>query len=231
MIAIIPARGGSKGLPGKNIKLLNGKPLIAYTIEAALKSKYIDKVFVSTDDEEIAKIAKEYGAWVPFLRPSELATDTSQAKDTYLYVMNRLEKEYGYDKRKFMVLLPTAPLRNEKHIDEACELFKERKAETLVSMKQAPCPPSWFFEETNGKVINANLGSGSAINNRQENKEYYIPNGAIYILDYDLLNEKGTYYSENTIAYKMSEKESIDIDYEFDFLLTEYIFMDDKRND
>lgn len=224
MIAIIPARGGSKGLPGKNIKLLNGKPLIAYTIEAALKSKYIDKVVVSTDDEKIAEIAEKHGAWVPFLRPSELATDISQAKDTYLYVMNRLEKEYGYDKSKFMVLLPTAPLRNARHINEAYELFIERNAETLVSMKQAPCPPSWFFEEIDGKVINANLDSGSAINNRQENKEYYIPNGAIYILDYDLLNEKGTYYSENTVAYLMPDKESVDIDVEFDFVFAEYIY-------
>lgn len=223
MIAIIPARGGSKGLPGKNIKKLYDKPLIAYTIEAALGAKCIEKVIVSTDDDDIAKIAKEFGAWVPFMRPAELATDDSQARDTYLYVMERLEKEYGLDKEKFMVLLPTAPLRTSKSIDEAYRIFIEKKATTLVSCRKAPYPPSWLFLEQDGKLINYIKNSKDIVKNRQENKQYYIPNGAIYILDYKLLKTEGTYYCDNTIPFVMSEEESVDIDYEIDFEFASFI--------
>ena len=108
MIAIIPARGGSKGLPGKNIKEMCDKPLIAYTIEAALKSKSIDHVILSTDDEEIAAVAKKYGAEVPFMRPAELASDTAMAVDNYIYTIGRLEKEWNTKIDSFVVLQPTS---------------------------------------------------------------------------------------------------------------------------
>lgn len=224
MIAIIPARGGSKGLPGKNIKDLNGKPLIAYTIEAALGAECIDKVIISTDDQNIAEISKRYGGEVPFMRPNELAEDTSLAKDVYIYTVEKLQNEYNCDIKEFFVLLPTAPLRTSEDIDESYELFKRSKAETLVSIKEAPCPPTWFFEkEENDKIKNAGFGYGNAVTNRQNNEKYYIPNGAIYILNYELLKTKGTYYSEKTVGYLMDELKSIDIDYESDFKFAEVI--------
>lgn len=229
MIAIIPARSGSKGLPGKNIKPLCGKPMIAYTIEAALNSKYIEKVIVSTDDQKIAKIAEEYGAWVPFLRPKELAQDNSKAKDTYLYVIEKLEKEYGIKKDKFMVLLPTAPLRTSLHIDEAYEKFFNSSATTLISCKKTPYPPSWLLIERNGK-IKPFQNIKQALNNRQDNDEFYIPNGAIYILDYYLLKEKETYYCDNTVSYLMTEESSIDIDYEFDFRIASLLLENEKNS-
>ena len=116
MLAIIPARGGSKGLPGKNIKNFAGKPLIYYTIEAALGSKYVDRVIVTTDSQSIASIAKEYGAEVPFMRPNTLANDTASAIDVYLHTTEYVMKESQADLDKFMVLLPTAPLRTAKHM-------------------------------------------------------------------------------------------------------------------
>lgn len=127
MIAIIPARGGSKGLPGKNIKPLMGKELIGWTIEAALAAKHIDEVILSSDDEEIARIAKKFGASVPFMRPAELATDTAIADDAYIYTINRLNDEFGYNIDEFCILQPTSPLRRTKDIDGAIELFKQKK--------------------------------------------------------------------------------------------------------
>lgn len=230
MIAIIPARGGSKGLPGKNIKSLCGKPLIAYTIEAALHAKAIDRVIVTTDSEEIADVAKEYGAEVPFLRPAELAGDTSSAVDVYMHAVTYLEEQGSASIEKFMVLLPTAPLRTSHNIEEAIRLFEQEQADTLISMKQAETPISWYYRrDDNGRVSNLGLDSRNAVQNRQVNETFYVPNGAIYILDKKLLREKRTYYSNNTISYIMDEKSSVDIDNEIDFMFAEMLVQ--KRNE
>ena len=224
MIALIPARGGSKGLPGKNIKNLLGKPLIAYTIEAALRSEGIERVIVTTDSEEIAEIARQYGAEIPFLRPKELASDTAVAVDVYLHAVEYMMEISKEKIEKFMVLLPTAPLRSEKHIDEAIRLFKQENADTLVSMREADTPVTWYFEKSkNMRVKNAGFGQGDALAARQSNDIYYVPNGAIYILDYSLLKDKRTYYSENTVVYEMGEQDSVDIDTELDFKMAEIL--------
>lgn len=224
MIAIIPARGGSKGLPGKNIKNLCGKPLIAYTIEAALKSKGIERVIVTTDSEEIAEVAKKYGAEVPFLRPAELAGDTSSAIDVYLHAVSYLQEELGEKIDKFMVLLPTAPLRTTDNIEEAIKEFKEKKAKTLISVKEADTPISWYYQmDDKSRIKSLGLDKDKAVSNRQENRNYYIPNGAIYILDTELLKKERTYYCENTVAYIMDGKESVDIDNELDFMMAEVL--------
>ncbi len=229
VIAIIPARGGSKGLPQKNVLNLNGKPLIAYTIEAALRAEQIERVIVTTDDMNIAKIAKEYGAEVPFIRPEYLASDMASAVDVYIHAVEFLMQE-GIEIEKFMVLLPTAPLRTERHINSAMELFEKEKAETLISMKEAETPVTWYYKmDATKRVENAGYGEGDAIANRQMNKTLYVPNGAIYILDYHLLKEKRTYYSMNTVAYIMSAKDSIDIDTKLDFEFAEYIMSKKER--
>lgn len=218
MIAIIPARGGSKGVPGKNIKEICGKPLIAYTIEAAKEAKGIDRVIVTTDDEAIAAVAREYGAEVPFMRPAELSSDTASAVDVYIHAVEFLMKETGETIDKFMVLLPTVPLRTAEHIDEAIEQFKKDEATTLISFAEAEVPASWYHTtDANGRVHNAGFGKGITMTNRQNNETYIVPNGAIYILDYDLLKNKRTYYCDNTVAYIMSREDSIDIDYPIDF--------------
>ena len=223
MIAIIPARGGSKGLPGKNIKNLCGKPLISYTIEAAQKVKAIDKVIVTTDSCEIADVAKSYGAEVPFMRPTYLAEDDTLACDVYLHAVDFFRNQEASDIEKFMVLLPTAPLRSSDDIEEALSLFTNTKAETLISMTETDIPISWYYTVNNdGRTQNAGFDAANCLSNRQNNVKYYRPNGAIYILDYLLLKEKRTYYSDNTVAYIMERSKSIDIDTEDDFLYAEF---------
>lgn len=229
MIAIIPARGGSKGLPRKNVRLLNGKPLIAYTIEAALKSKKISKVIVTTDSFQISHIAKLYGAEVPFIRPAHLAEDDSKAIDVYLHAFKFAKEIYKIEGSKFMVLLPTAPLRDSKDIDIAIELFEKASADTLISVKEADTPLSWYLTKNEkGRIENANLDENLIIANRQLNPTYYIPNGAIYILDYDILVKKRTYYTDNTVPYIMNNEKSVDIDTIIDFEFAEFLVI--KKN-
>ncbi len=225
MIAIIPARGGSKGLPGKNIKLLNGKPLIQYTVEAALNAQCIDRVIVTTDDIDIANAARKAGAEVPFMRPEELASDTARAVDVYIHAVEFLMNQSHSHIKKFIVLLPTAPLRVAKHIDEAYDLFKRTKADTLIAVTKAETPPSWYMRQhTDLRIENAGFGlSESIVDNRQENDDYYIPNGSIYILDYELLKNQRTYYSNNTVGYVMDRRTSVDIDTLDDFNYVEFL--------
>ncbi len=224
MLAIIPARGGSKGIPGKNIKELCGKPLIAYTIEAALKAQEIHRVVVTTDSKEIAKVAMQYGAEIPFMRPSYLASDESSAVDVYLHAVEYLEKKDKIRNDKFVVLLPTAPLRDAYEIDHAVLTMKECACTTLISVVEADVPVSWYYHMNENMIIkNAGFDSEHAINNRQMNSRYYIPNGAIYILDYQLLKRKRTYYTDDTIGYVMTKKKSVDIDTEDDFEYVKYL--------
>ena len=224
MLAIIPARGGSKGLPGKNIRPLYGKPLIQYTIEAAINAKAVDRVIVTTDDRAVAESARMAGAEVPFMRPGYLASDTASAVDVYIHAVEFMMDLTRAEITKFMVLLPTAPLRTEKHIDEAVDLFYRSKADTLVSVKEADTPPGWYMDMDNGGCIhNSGFGvKGSIVSNRQVNRTYYIPNGAIYILDYKLLKGKRTYYTEHTVGYVMQRSESVDIDTIDDFEYAEF---------
>lgn len=224
MIAIIPARGGSKGLPGKNIKELCGKPLIGYTIEAALKAEYINNVIVTTDSMEIAKTAEHYGARVPFLRPEYLAEDASSAIDVYLHAVEYIGEQENTDIKKFVVLLPTAPMRDNEDIDSAIALFYKKQAETLISVTEAEIPPSWYYTCNElGRIQTAGFDVKNSVSNRQMNDKYYIPNGAIYILDSMLLKEHRTYYSDNTIPYIMPAEKSIDIDTILDFQFAEYL--------
>ena len=234
MLAIIPARGGSKGILGKNIKELCGKPLIAYTIEAALKTRKIDRVVVSTDSKEIAEVAMQYGAEIPFMRPSYLAKDDSSAVDVYLHAVEFLEKKDGLHIDKFVVLLPTAPLRDAYEIDCAVQTMEKCACTSLISVVEADAPASWYYQMNENRVIkNAGFDADNAIKNRQMNCQYYVPNGAIYILDYQLLKRKRTYYTDDTIGYVMTKKKSVDIDTEDDFEYAEYLLrkkMYDRRD-
>ncbi len=224
MVALIPARGGSKGLPNKNILEFNGRPLIEYTIEAALKAEGIDRVIVTTDSIQIAEVAVKVGAEVPFIRPKELATDNASAIDVYLHAIEYLRQEENICIEKFMVLLPTAPLRTSVHIEEALALFEGEGADTLISMKLAETPISWYFKKNEkGRVKNAGLTTRTALENRQVNEAYYVPNGAIYILDYEVLKNNRTYYTDNTITYIMNREASVDIDTKYEFEFAEYL--------
>lgn len=220
MIAIIPARGGSKGLPGKNIKEMCDKPLIAYTIEAALKSKSIDHVILSTDDEEIAAVAKKYGAEVPFMRPAELASDTAMAVDNYIYTIGRLEKEWNTKIDSFVVLQPTSPLRIAEDIDGAVELFNARNADSVVTYVKEAHPIFWHKKiDENNKLEDIFEGT---IANRQELPITYYPNGAVYVFSTEMIRQK-KYYTDKSYAYIMPRERSIDIDFIDDFKYAEFL--------
>jgi len=228
ILAIIPARGGSKGLPGKNIKLLLGKPLLAYAVEEAKKSKYITKIVLSTDDAAIAQVGKKYGAEIPFLRPPELATDTSLAPDTYIYTIERLKKEQGYAPEIVVILQPTSPLRTKDDIDNAIDLYLARKADSIISVVEFehPIERARILTE-DGRL--ENYQEGKIIpKNRADYRKAYSPNGAIYVLMPSLLVREKTYYFTNTYAYIMPKERSIDIDTQVDFDIAEFL-MSKKR--
>lgn len=219
MIAIIPARGGSKGLPNKNIKLMNGKPLIAYSILSALNSPSIDQVIVSTNDPEIADIAKSYGASVPFLRPAELSTDDSLAVDAYIYTVNQINNNRNvYDKiSEVVILLPTAPLRISSDIDNAIELFRKKNADSVVSWAELNHPVEWCKKiSASGKF----LDPINDLKNRQEYSPSYFPVGVVYVFKFEILLSK-RYYTENSYAYIVPKSRAVEIDTIEDFLYAE----------
>jgi len=220
MLAIIPARAGSKGLPGKNIKLLNGKPLIAYTIEAAQKSKHITRVIVSTEDNTIAEISKKFGAEVPFMRPDYLASDTALSIDVYEYTLNRIELEEKTSIENFVVLQPTSPLRTSLDIDAAIMLFNEKTPFSVISFCQEHHPITWHkYVDSSGKISPI---FEDKIQNRQENKPTYFPNGAIYIFNKQVFQTR-SYYQVNSFAYLMERENSVDIDTLGDFEWAEFL--------
>lgn len=218
-IAIIPARSGSKGLKNKNIKLLNGKPLLAYTVEAALQSGLFDCVHVSTDSEQYADIAREFGADVPFLREAELASDTSNTWDALRFVIKEYE-ELGQEFDTVCLLQPTSPLRDATDIKNAYQIFEKKKAESVISVCETEHSPL---------LCNTLKESGSMkgfidmkkVGRRQELSTYYRLNGAIYIQMVDLLMQRGVLYGDRSYAYVMEKEHSVDIDDEMDFMFAE----------
>jgi len=226
MIAIIPARCGSKGLPGKNIKNLLGKPMIAYTIEEALKSTFITDVIISTDCIEIENIAVKYGAKSLFLRPEHLASDSSNAVDNYIYTIDRLNNEFDYEIEDFIVLQPTSPLRNVEDINGAIALFKEKNADSVISYTEEHHPVEWHKYITDeGKFENI---FEEKLLNRQEIKLSYFPNGAVMVFNYKLIQEK-KYYSDNSFAYIMPRFRSIDVDTIEDFKYIEFLMLGENN--
>jgi CMP-N-acetylneuraminic acid synthetase len=217
-LAIIPARGGSKRLPRKNVLDLNGKPLIAYSIEAGLDSSYIDKVVVTSDNDEILTISKKYGA-ITINRPNELASDTATTFDAIKHAVDNYEK-YDY----IVLLQPTSPLRDRDHIDKAIELLESKNADAVVSVCKMDHSPLWS-NTINDSLSMTGFLKDEVLNKRsQDLKEYYSLNGAIYICDTKkLLKEKSFFLKESIFAYKMDRKSSIDIDKEIDFKIAEYL--------
>lgn len=225
--ALILARGGSKGLPGKNIKLLLGKPLIQYSIEAALLCPLVDEVYVSTDDLAIAEISQLAGALLPPLRPAELATDTASSMDVVRYFLNWYQQTFFEKPENLVLLQPTSPLRNAKHLEEAMALYLKNKKSTVVSVNPAK-PLAWqgtvdaVTREFNTHQL-TNLSS-----NRQAETANYILNGAIYIAPTHKF-ENDTLLSERPVqAYVMPPEASVDIDTLMDFKMAEMLLQEQR---
>ena len=225
-LAIIPARGGSKGLPKKNIKLMNGKPMIAYSIEAARDSGIFSEIMVSTDSDEIAAIARQNGASVPYMRPGELSGDMATTAAVIRHCIEFYQNN-GSDYDNICLLQPTSPLRTKVHIIEAYELFSEKNANSLVSVCECEHSPLWA--NTIGDDLRLDHFIREEIKNlrRQDLPQYYRLNGAIYFSKTDIFMNQSSFLGYNTIAYKMDLRSSIDIDMEEDFLFAELLM---KRN-
>ena len=221
-IAIIPARGGSKRLPGKNIKLLDGKPLIAWTIEACIKSNVFDHIFVSTDSEEIADISKQYGAQVPFLRPHELANDTATTDEVVTHLIGWFEKEYSEEVSKIAILQPTSPFRNAEHIIKAFDEMKNKHAKAIVSVCELEHPIHFCNQLGFNGSMEGFIKPGD-MKRTQDLDPTYRLNGAIYIFDREYVGRMNELYREVTYAYVMKPRLSIDIDTENDFKLAEFL--------
>jgi N-acylneuraminate cytidylyltransferase/CMP-N,N'-diacetyllegionaminic acid synthase len=222
ILAIIPARGGSKGVPKKNIKLLLDKPLIAYTIKAAQDSKYIDRVVVSTEDKNIAEISKRYGAEIPVLRPKELSTDQSPTYEAIIHMLNELALKENYTPDIVCLLQCTSPLRNGADIDGTIERMLKTESDAAVSVCEVESNPYWsnIFE---GDKLKYFIEEGRKITRRQDLPKVYRFNGAVYIIKTDVFLKEKTFEIEKLTGYVMSEENSVDIDTFLDFKIAELI--------
>ncbi len=220
-VAIIPARGGSKSIPRKNIRLLNGKPLVYYAIKEAQHSRYVHRVFVSTEDREIAEIAKGYGAEV-IPRPVELAQDDTPSLPVYRQVIKYLEDMENSYPDVVVLLQPTSPLRKVEDIDGAIEKFLHTNCDSIVSVCEVEHPPHWMYT-LEGDRLKPIIEGGETITRRQNAPKVYRLNGAICVTRSQFIMNQNTVVGHNTGAYIMSTERSVDIDTELDFRLTELL--------
>lgn len=218
ILGVITARGGSKSIPRKNIKELGGKPLIAWTAEAARDSGVLDRLILTTDDGEIAEVGRQWGIEVPFMRPPELAEDATPTLPVLEHAVSWLRDRGGYFPDAVMLLQPTAPLRQSFHIREAVELFRSSRADSIVSVAEIPGHMSPYWAVTEDEDGWATLFSGDSIRKRiprrQEfPKKTYSHNGAIYLFKTGLLFEREpNFYGERVKLYPMEAKYSVNID-------------------
>lgn len=219
ILGIITARGGSKGIPRKNIKELDGKPLIAYTIEAAQKSGVFDRIILSTDDAEIAEVAKKYGCEVPFMRPVELAQDNTPHLPVMQHAVSWLKENENYNPNLVAILQPTAPLRQAWHIKEAFELLLKKEADSVVAVTEIPGHHSPYWAVVVDENSLGKLFIGDHIRNRIPRRQNlpqktYSHCGALYLFKTELLFKKNeaNFYGDKVVIYPMEEKYSINID-------------------
>lgn len=221
ILGIIPARGGSKGVPRKNIKLLGDKPLIEYTIKSALESKKLSEIIVSTEDDEIAQISKKIGAKVPFMRPRNLAEDDSPTIDTILFVLREYHK-LGEQFDAVCILQPTTPFRPQNIIDTCISRFEHLRADTLLSVKRVPdhFNPHWVFEENESGFLKISTGDNEIITRRQILPASYYRDGMIYIVKSDVLLKKFSLYGEKIVSH-ITDEEVVNIDTMEDWIKAE----------
>ena len=212
LVAVIPARGGSKRIKNKNLKNFKGKPLIQWTIETALNSKYIKKLIVSTDSHEIVKVSEKFGAIVPYMRPKNLALDNSPTIELVLDLLNN-DKSIS----EFLLLQPTSPLRTSDDIDAVIELKIKKNAPSVVSVCKFDIPSDILFE------INKS-GKMNSLDDQLINKSFYKLNGALYLAEVEQLKIEKTFITEKTIPYLMPLNRSVDIDTMLDWYNAESLF-------
>lgn len=222
-LAIVPARAGSKRLPRKNVLELAGKPLVAWTIEAALNSKFIDEVIVTTDDQEVYDIASGYGVKPPFIRPDFLSSDDATTIDVIKHCLEFYSangKEYDF----IVLLQPTSPLRNDADIDDSIKALHDKKADSIISVCESEHSPLWSNTIPGNGDMTGFLRDDIKNKCSQELPVYYRLNGAIYICLSSRLSEEGSFFlSSKSYSYEMAAMSSIDIDNQIDFEFTSYL--------
>jgi CMP-N,N'-diacetyllegionaminic acid synthase len=220
VLAIIPARGGSKGVPRKNIRELSGKPLIAWTIEEAKKSKYIDRLILSSEDAEIIAIAKQWDCEVPFVRPQELAQDETPGIDPVIHAIETLQEKYDY----VVLLQATSPLRSVEDIDGCLSLMIQEGATSCVSVTEPDKSPYWMYRMVQSShTLEPLIVQEIETNRRQDLPKVYALNGAVYVNKCSVLLKTKRFVSDETIGYIMSKEHSLDIDTELDFKFLNYL--------
>ena len=212
VLALIPARGGSKGLPGKNILQMGGRPLLAWSVDAARGSRCIDRVVLSSEDEVIMAAARACGCEVPFRRPAALASDTAPSIDVVLHALDTLP---GYD--VVVLLQPTSPLRTASDIDAACERFATSGAPACVSVSRVEQSPYWMYHLGENHALLPIVEAPSEVTRRQDLPDVYTLNGAIYIADAAWLRQTRTFLTRDTVGHVMPVERSLDIDTAADF--------------
>lgn len=228
VLGVIPARGGSKGVPGKNVALVGGKPLIVWTIETARAARTLDRLVVSTDSPAIADVAAAHGAETPFLRPSELAKDDTPGIDPILHAVRWLEEREGYRPDIVVALQPTSPLRTAADIDAAVALCGSHEVEAVVSVTPAGQHPYWMKRIDEWGYLHDldSLEPTGSVLRRQDLPLVYALNGAIYLARRDLLLRRRTWYGDRTRAYVMPPGRSLDIDTPWDLHLADLLLSD-----
>ena len=229
ILTVIPARGGSKGIPRKNIKDLAGKPLLAYTARAALNSKRLGPIILSTDDDAIKKVGFNLGLEVLFTRPSILSKDDTPSTPVIQHAVKIFQEQRDSCPKVIVVLQPTSPFRTSRHIDEALEIFLRGKSDSLVSVTEVPHnmnPYSLMKLQRNG-IIKPFLDYDEEKNLRQKKPKFYARNGAaIYICTYQCLMKKNSLFGQTTLPYFMSKENSLDIDDDMDWKIAEILLRD-----
>ena len=229
ILGIITARAGSKRIPSKNTKLLNGKPLISYILTSAIKSKYIDRLIVSTNSKKIAEISKHYGADVPFLRPNKLAVDTISSAAVVKHAIHYLKESETYNTDIIILLQPTSPLCLSDDIDKVTELYlNNSKYDSVISVKRVTEHPEWLYKPNKKRYLEKAFASTEKYIRSQDTENYVIPNGAIYLIEIDALLKYDNFITERTGYYLMPPERSIDIDEELDFAIAESLIKSKK---
>lgn len=222
VLGIIPARGGSKGVARKNIKLLCGKPLLAYTAESALAASALSKVILSTEDEEIAMIGRELGLCVPFMRPAELAQDSTPTMPVVLHAIEALENQ-GESFDAVCLLQPTNPLRRPEHIDACIELLEQTNSDSVVSVLPVPDTfnPMWTFWKNEDGTIKLTSGEKEPTVRRQELPKAFYRDGSVYVTRSSVLRDQGSLYGRKIQSFEMEAKFAVNIDTPSDWEVAE----------
>ncbi|MFT4004117.1 MAG: acylneuraminate cytidylyltransferase family protein [Lacrimispora sp.] len=226
-LAVIPARSGSKGIKDKNIRELNHKPLMAYTIEACLKSGLFDEIIVSTDSAAYGEIAEKYGASVPFFRPKELASDQAATNDVIFHVISEL-RQLGKTFDYFMLLQPTSPLRTERHIMESAHLILGNHGDAVIGVCRAESVSYLNVQLTETGEIKVGFPDKRQVRRQDQPPEYRI-NGAVYLASTDYFLRHGSFYEGRALPYFMNAFDSVDIDDEFQLKIAELLLQDKEK--